>query len=292
MSFKDLKPELVELQTVFGTQLQAAKAPKGAEGAPFPVKVLLEIDQPLNCSHWDVTSIKVLLIIEGPELDSAKLPFKVEFPQSDLPLKLRETMSLMTLAHWSVAVRGGAGTAPLWKLADTFRYVETNYDHLLRQVPEVVDCYIGCDMNDVSMRRYTITPQVEVKFTPAPVITPVAAEVKKKAPDSDSDSEADEENVTEEEKAAQLARKAEKARKRRLKEQREDDLLRNEITRRRADADAARERGDVKVVQPTKKELEESRKSKQGVRTSKTGPKASKYSGEGSAIEKAAKAKK
>lgn len=54
MSFKELKPELMELQTAWGSQIQAAKAPKGTEGAPFPVKILLEMEQPPTCSHWDV----------------------------------------------------------------------------------------------------------------------------------------------------------------------------------------------------------------------------------------------
>ena len=64
MAFKELKPELVDLQTVWGTQLQAAKAPKGAEGAPFPVKILLEMEQPAQYNYWDVEWLKVLLVID------------------------------------------------------------------------------------------------------------------------------------------------------------------------------------------------------------------------------------
>jgi hypothetical protein len=175
MSFKELKPELMELQTTWGSQIQAAKAPKGTEGAPFPVKILLEMEQPAACSHWDVEWLKVLLIVDGPELVKEALPLRVEFPQLDLPLDMRELMAAMTLAQWKASIIAGStdGVA-LWHLQETLSWAQANFDTLLRVIPKCVDWYMGADKNDVSQRRYTITPQVEV-IPPTPV-------VKKKAP--------------------------------------------------------------------------------------------------------------
>jgi hypothetical protein len=289
MSFKELKPELMDLQTTWGSQIQAAKAPKGTEGAPFPVKVLLEMEQPPTCTHWDVEWLKVLLVIEGPELDTETpedLPFKVEFPQTDLPSDVRMEMAAMTLDHWRESVANGTD-APRWRLQDTLSWVQNNFDKLLRVIPKCVDWYMGEDKNGISQRRYTITPQVEVVIVPTP-------ELRKKDADDDSDcnSDADEEGISPEEKErreAYNAKIAERERLKRIQEQREEEEYKREIARKKEEAMAARERGEVitKPNQLSKKELEEKRKSKQGVRTSKTGPKASKFSGEGSAIEKA-----
>jgi hypothetical protein len=257
--------------------VQAAKAPKGSEGAPFPVKVLLELGQPADCCGWDVEWLKVLLVVEGPELgaDAEALPLRVEFPQTDLPEDLRALMADVTLDHWRAAV-AGAADGPRWRLQETLSWVSAHFDFLLRLMPECVDWYMGADANDVSMRRYTITPQVEVQITKVPTLkTKVAV----KTGDSD---DAEGEGAGEE-------RLAERARQKAQEQQREEEEARRGADRRRDEAMAARERGEVvlKVPQLSKKELEEKRKSKQGCRTSKTGPKASKFAGEGSAIEKA-----
>jgi hypothetical protein len=298
MSFKDLKPELMELQTTWGSQVQAAKAPKGAEGAPFPVKVLLEMEQPASCSHWDVEWLKVLLIIEGPELDKEDpndLPIRVEFPQLDLPLDMRELMARMVQTEWKTAVAGST-EGPRWRLQQTLSWVQKNFDKLLRVIPTYLDWYMGADKNDVSQRRYTITiPPPVVVVTPAPVL-------KKKEEEADSDdSDPEDGGLSEEDKKARReaykAMKAEQDRKRQIKEQQQeqqdDEKAAAEQARRKEEGMAARERGDVvKPSQKSKKEIEEMRKGKQGVRTSKTGSKATKFAGEGSAIERDALAAK
>jgi hypothetical protein len=294
MSFKELKPELMELQTIWGTQIQAAKAPKGTEGAPFPVKVLLEMEQPPSCSHWDVEWLKVLFVIEGPELDAEDpedLPLRVEFPQHDLPQDVRELMADMTLSQWQSAVAGST-EGPRWRLQETLSWVQAHYDKLLRVIPKCVDWYMGVDKNDVSQRRYTITPQVEVVIAPTLVLKKKAGAKGEGDDSDDGNSDAEEEGISEEEKARREAYKAKKLERDRLqliKEQREEQQYQQEIARKREDAMAARERGEVvnKPTQLSKKELEEKRKSKQGCRTSKTGSKATKYAGEGSAVEKA-----
>lgn len=287
MAFKELKPELMDLQATWGSQIQAAKAPKGAEGAPFPVKVLLEMEQPPACSNWDVEWLKVLLVIEGPELDCedpADLPLKVEYPQTDLPSDVRREMAMMTLDQWRATVTA-ATNAPRWRLQETLSWVQTNYDKLLRVIPQCVDWYMGEDQSGISQRRYTITPQVEVVIAPAPVI-----KSSQKTDESNNDSDSGE--LTPEQRAkreAYEAKIAESERLRKIQEQREEEEYKREIARKKEEAMAARERGEV-IVKPnqlSKKELEEKRKSKQGVRTSKTGSKATKYAGEGSAIEKA-----
>mmetsp|Transcript_2920 Transcript_2920/g.5303 ORF Transcript_2920/g.5303 Transcript_2920/m.5303 type:complete len:301 (+) Transcript_2920:140-1042(+) len=288
MAFKELKPELMELQTTWGTQIQAAKTPKGTEGAPFPVKVLLEMEQPSTCSNWDVEWLKVLLVVEGPELDCedpADLPLKVEYPQTDLPSDVRKEMAIMTLEYWREAV-AAASDAPRWRLQETLSWVQSNFDKLLRVIPQCVDWYMGEDKNGISQRRYTITPQVEVVIASAPVIKTG------KKTDNDSDDSDSGEVLSPEQRAkkeAYEAKLAESERLKKIQEQREEEEYKREIARKKEEAMAARERGEViaKPNQMSKKELEEKRKSKQGVRTSKTGSKATKYAGEGSAIEKA-----
>lgn len=296
MSFKELKPELMELQEIWGSQIQAAKAPKGAEGAPFPVKVLLELEQPPSCSHWDVEWLKVMLIVEGPELDTENmddLPLRVEFPQTDLPHDVRQLMADMTLDHWKAAVTGSTGTAR-WCLQSTLVWVQDNFDKLLRVVPKCVDWYMGEDRNGISQRRYTITPQVEVVITPTAELKITTKKSSRKDDVDDVNSNAEEVGISAEEKARREdnnAKIVEREKQRRIQEQREEEEYKREAARKREEAIAARERGEStgKVVQLSKKELEEKRKSKQGVRTSKTGPKAKKFAGEGSAIEKSAK---
>lgn len=290
MTFKELKPELVELQNVWGSQLQAARAPKGADGAPFPVKVLLEMQQPPQYSYWDVEWLKVLLVIEGPDLEDP--PLSVEFPEKDLPEEMREKMAALTLAEWKTAIAKGGHSEPRWHLQETLAWVQSHFDSLLRVMPELVDFYMGVDANDVSQRRYTIVPPK--KEEPNKVVE-VTRRKKKKTIVRDSDSEEDSEGGSEgdasEEDKVVAARLKELEKARREQACREAQLEQQEAERKKAAAMAARERGDdpSKPKQLSKKEIEEKRKSKQGVRTSKTGSKATKYAGEGSAVEKAAK---
>ena len=169
-----------------------------------------------------------------------------------------------------------------------YQWVQSNFDSLLRVMPECVDFYMGVDKNDVSQRRYTIVPLVEVVIVAVPDLKISKRIEKKENSDSEDNSDADEEGISEEEKASReafIARRKEQEHQRHLA----NEKLMQEAERKRNEAMAARERGDdvSKVKQLSKKEIEEKRKSKQGVRTSKTGSKATKYAGEGSAVEKA-----
>lgn len=61
----------------------------------------------------------MLLVVEGPGLDCENqddFPFRVEFPQNDIPLEVREKMAGLTLEHWQGAAAGGGQG---WRLHET-----------------------------------------------------------------------------------------------------------------------------------------------------------------------------
>ena len=157
MMFRDMKPELMALNEKWGAEIKAVKAPKGTPGAPWPVKVLRTIQQPEEANAWDVYELKVLLVVEGPELTDP--PLSVEFPQVDLPAKVRAAAAAMVQEHWRAAVAAGTGSTP-WCLEGAFAWCEANFVALLRAYGNgTVDSYLGTTPDGLtSIRRFTIVP--------------------------------------------------------------------------------------------------------------------------------------
>ena len=266
--FKDMKPELEELQQQWGPQLQAAKAPKGTPGAPWPVKVLLTIPQPKKAADWDVYELKVLLTVDGAGFEDPGV-FKVICPQKDLPEVVRDAMAARIQEQWRGAI-AAAAEAPRWRLKATLDWCEEQFGSLLRSVKECTDSYIGVDGDGVTMRRWTVIPPKEPE----------------KEESSEDEVELTPEQIAQREKL--IERRLEQDRQRRIREAREEEERAREAERKKQEAMAAKDRGEEVggPKQLSKKELAEKKKGKQGVRTAKTGSRATKYAGPGSALEK------
>lgn len=236
--------------------MKLGKAKKEAETFPYPVWLLLAVQQPSTASAYDVLEIPVKLLVQGLEPGQ----IAVEVPSAEIPKQLQEQISEEVVKIWKK--NSGKKAAP-WGIVKTLDWVETNFVKLLSLDPACIGRYEGVDDNGGTMFRYAIGE---------PAKAPVEGE--------DEESEADSEE--EAEYAAELMRQRIAA----IMAEPDDDaggkkkLTPEEIERRKA---AAEEMGAKTVVlsKEERAKLNMTRKEKSGTRTAKTGAANKKFDGEG-----------
>mmetsp|Transcript_78638 Transcript_78638/g.138661 ORF Transcript_78638/g.138661 Transcript_78638/m.138661 type:complete len:288 (-) Transcript_78638:36-899(-) len=252
------------------------KAKKEAETFPFPVWVMLPVQQPPNAKALDVYELPVKLLIDG--LEAGKI--RVEVPSTEIPAQLQEKISEAVLTTWKKQLKkkppsGGYSEAAAgpWGIAATFEYAEANFAKLLMLDPECLHPYEGVGENDCSMRRYAVGPPA----APAP------------EEESEEESDEDEEDDEEEQRAIQ-ARIAELLLEVEGDSSGKKKLSPEEVERRKKEAEEMGEKSKM-LSKKERDELNKSRKEKSGSRLAKTGQKCRKFEGDG-AVSKDEKKKK
>lgn len=265
--FKALKMEFQNVKTKWGQQIKIFYSKP-----PFPARCTRTIPRTQEAQAYDVDELRVRLWFDSPDIE--QLPVRVEVDsQKTLPKSLADLIASAIEKHWKKKL-----TAELelpehlrtgWLVQTILEWCETKYGKFLQLDPSLLEGYLGFDDQGMTSRRYTIL----VKETEE-----VVEEVEEKKVE-----------LTKEE----IAKNEERARRKALEKQKVDDrereLKRVEAGRKRAEAERLREAGVVVV-----KALSKADKAamKVGKRQAKTGSRRTKYSGPGSAADKAKGKKK
>ena len=262
--FKALKMEFQNVKTKWGQQIKIFYSKP-----PFPARCTRTIPRTQEAQAYDVDELRVRLWFDSPDIE--QLPVRVEVDsQKTLPKSLADLIASAIEKHWKKKL-----TAELelpehlrtgWLVQTILEWCETKYGKFLQLDPSLLEGYLGFDDQGMTSRRYTIL----VKETEEVV---EVEEVEEKKVE-----------LTKEE----IANNEERARRKALEKQKVDDrereLKRVEAGRKRAEAERLREAGVVVV-----KALSKADKAamKVGKRQAKTGSRRTKYTGPGSAADKA-----
>mmetsp|Transcript_11672 Transcript_11672/g.26581 ORF Transcript_11672/g.26581 Transcript_11672/m.26581 type:complete len:253 (-) Transcript_11672:106-864(-) len=241
-----LQEEIRSIKAKFGTSCKLSKGEKGSPTFPFPIGVQVSVERPEAAKMWDesVDEITMKLVIGGLEVeDLSVVAATVGFPKT-----VAEAIAEATTNEWRSKIKKGG--AEKWRMDAMLKWVETNFDKLMRLVPAAVSTYEGVDASGASCRKCTL---IEPTATTEVVV---------------------EEEISEEEQ------------QRRMEEfvRREAERLVREEAEREAEAEEKRKlalagMGEYKAPQLSKKELaalNPSRKEQAGHRMRKTAPRSSK----------------
>uniref|UniRef100_A0A7S2BL03 Uncharacterized protein n=1 Tax=Octactis speculum TaxID=3111310 RepID=A0A7S2BL03_9STRA len=237
--------EVVAAAQKWTGQVKMTQPKKETAGFPWPVTVTREIPRTSKASSWEVWEIKVKLRVHGKGNPGEVPPVSVDVTcDVELPSEVKTKMEAMVMATWTAKL--GSRQAGEWFIAPVFSWVEANYVELLQCIPVFVNRFISVNAAGANEWRYTI-------------LEPTVVE----APE-------EEEELTEEQMMAELAR-----RKREIERRLKDEEEREELARqRRAEAELS----GPKPKQLSKKEQQElnERKRGQGNRTAKRAPRRNK----------------
>jgi hypothetical protein len=231
------------------------KAKKESETFPYPVWLLLAVQQPESAKAYDVCEIPVKLVVEGLEPGNTS----VEVPSSEIPKQLQAKIADAILATWTKHV-GKKASSP-WSIVKTLEWVETNFTKMLSLDPECISTYQGVDENGATVRRFAIQ---------AP---PEPAEEEEEETDSEEEDAYAQEMMAQ--RIAELLAECsgtDSSGKKKLSEA--------EIERKKAEAAEMGEKAKM-LSKAEKAELNKSRKEKAGHRTAKTGQAHRKFEGDG-----------
>lgn len=245
--------------------LKLGKAKKESETFPYPVWLLLAVQQPASASAYDVFEIPVKLVVAG--LEQGKI--SVEVSSEEIPKQLQAKIADAILTTWTKHV-GKKASSP-WSITKTLEWVEANFVKMLSLDPECISHYQGVDENGATVRRYAI------------LAPPEPAEEEEEETDSEEEDAYAQEEMSQR-IAALLAEcdNEDTSGKKKLSEA--------EIERKKAEASEMGEKSKM-LSKAEKAELNKTRKEKSGTRTAKTGAANKKFEGDG-AVSKADKKKK
>ena len=257
-----------------GAECKAATAPKGSEGAPFPISLARTCPAPgagTSTWAWDVEELRVKLVIERkPTAEDAAeggaLPVHVEVPTGQVPPRLAKQIVAKLDALWRSELARN-GPAKGWLLEKLLRWVASHVEDLLKLDPSLIEMYVGCDAEGNTQRRFTL-------------IEPADEEEEEEERETEAEREA------REERERQVAANARAMEERRLQREAEaerqariDAARKKEIALSGRPSDEAGHR-TVQISKKTQQAMLDAKRNKQGVRTAKTGARAKKFDAE------------
>lgn len=164
-----LKKEVVSVYKAYGADfVKISNAKKGDKKFPWPIAVTRIIERPTEFSEWDVEEINVKLGIDLIKQDdkSFMVPL-VEIVNTVLPQELIERIAAAVQQKWESLLKKREASPrknhQSWALERVFDWFDTQYGKFLRLIPDVVESYLGTNVQGQSQRRYLIQAITEVQ---------------------------------------------------------------------------------------------------------------------------------
>jgi len=253
-----LREEIKVIAEKWSGEVSMERPPKGSEGFPFPMIVQRKIPQPEAAALWDVDFLNIKLKILSKGATTA--PVSVQVMNKLIPKPLKTAISEKLTAQWKADLTAGGGA---WFLEDIFGWAEAKFVDLLCLCPELVDRYD----TGYSELRYAIKEPAE-------------------EPEEEVDEE-EEARLAEEAAAAWEAKEMERL----IKAAEKKDAEAAEKRKAAEDGLDSDLDGPRKLSKKQQDAMAAAKKASKGQRWAKAPSKASKFTGDGSAVDKAKSAK-